>query len=464
MNSIKNFRMLTLVLVLVVSSVSSAIVSRAEDLVKPVIFIHGMAGSAQQFESQAMRFVSNGWPADYLFAFEWTAAFPSPETTAERMVRLDAYIDTILMVTGADKVYLMGHSAGTGVSQSYLALPERAAKVAKYVNIDGSQASALPGGVPTLAIWAELAGSGAINPSRQIVGATNVVLPGQYHVQSATSAEAFAAMFEFFTGNAPVTTDIVPEPPGQVRLAGRAVFFPANQGVGEATLQIWEVDGATGFRTKNKPEATYGISGNGYYDGTWGPFKAQGAKQYEFVLLREGFRPHHFYFQPFTRSNNFIRLNTSPPGGIGEYMDQSDNHSNIVITRQNELRNEDILKINNDNVVAALDPITKAIIGLFVYDKNADGESDLTQPCSYYNTITFMSGVDLYMPAFGPPVGTISIVLTPRGGGGKTQKINIANWASSGNAISIGFNDYIQDINAWTEYVPRQAPGQRKKK
>src|SRR4030042_1969903 len=172
-----------------------ATVAGTDDSIKPIIFVHGMAGSAQQFDSQAMRFASNGWPVNYLFAFEWTAAFPSPETAAERTARLASFVDSVLAQTGAIKVYLMGHSAGTAVSFAYLADPARAAKVATYVNIDGATAAALPGGVPTLALWGELAGTGAGNPPRAIVGATNVLLPGQYHVQSATSAEAFAEMY-----------------------------------------------------------------------------------------------------------------------------------------------------------------------------------------------------------------------------------------------------------------------------
>jgi pimeloyl-ACP methyl ester carboxylesterase len=426
--------------------------------VEPVIFVHGGAGSAQQFESQAMRFASNGWPADLLFAFEYDSTFATQSFFAV-IARLDAFVDSVLAQTGAAQVYLMGHSLGTFVSQTYLSVPPYAAKVAKYVNIDGGTASAPPGGVPTLAIWAELAGTGVVNPPRAIVGATNVLLKGQFHVQSATSAEAFAAMFEFFTGEPPATTDIIPVPPGQVRLAGRAVFFPANMGVGDATVEIWEVNDATGARKYDEPEATYTLSGTGYYDGTWGPFEANGMKHYEFVIVREGFRPHHFYFEPFMRSNYFVRLQTSPPGGIGEGMDQSPNHSNIVVTRQNDWRDEDVLEINGDCVLPAICGIAKNLIGLFIYDKDADGVSDLSQPVPLYHAITFMSGVDLYMPAAEPPDGTISIVVTPRWGSGKTQVINVPNWASSEHAMSVIVNDYVQDIDSWPEYVPRQAPG-----
>jgi len=427
--------------------------------VKPIVFVHGGAGSAQQFESQAMRFASNGWPVDLMFAFEYDSTFAT-QNMSMVIARLDAFVDSVLAQTGADKVYLMGHSLGTMVSHTYLATPSHAAKVAKYVNIDGAIAAALPGGVPTLAIWAQLAGTGAINPPRAIVGATNVLLPGQFHVQSATSAEAFAAMYAFFTGQPPATTDILPEPPGQVEIAGRAVFFPANKGVGDATVEIWEVDGATGYRIYDEPVATCTVSGTGYYDGAWGPVQVNGLKHYEIVLLREGFRPHHFYFEPFMRSDYFVRLQTSPPGGIGDYMDRSDNHSNIVVTRQKDWRDEDVLQVNGVSVLPALAPIRKNLIGLFIYDKGADGASNLSAPIPYYHAITFMSGVDLYMPAADPPDGTISLVVTPRGGGGKTQVINLPNWASSEHAISVVVNDYVQDIDSWIKYVPGQAPGQ----
>ena len=137
----------------------------------------------------------------------------------------------------------------------------RAAKIARYVNIDGRTAAALPGGVPTLAIWA---GKGwTYNPANEIVGATNVLLPDQSHVEVATSPESFAHIFQFFTGLSPWTTDIVMEPPGAVRLAGRAVLFPLNIGADGATLEIWEVNGETGARRCKKPAAVYRLDATG---------------------------------------------------------------------------------------------------------------------------------------------------------------------------------------------------------
>ena len=424
--------------------------------IRPIIFVHGSGGSGAQFESQSMRFTSNGYPADLLFAFEYNTSMPDTEGSAARMARLDAFVDQVLTRTGADKVYLMGHSRGTTESFAYLGVPARAAKVAKYVNVDGSSSKTAI--VPTLALWATRGWS--YNSANQIVYATNVFIPNQTHVEVATSAESFVEMYKFFTGNPPATDQIVPEPPGQVRLAGRAMFYPQGTGVGEGTLEIWEVNGYTGARISNRPKATYNLSGSEFTDGAWGPFKAQGLKNYEFVIVRAGARPHHFYFQPFMRSNYFVRLLTSPSGGVGDLMERSLDSAALVITRNKEFWGDDtvsndILTISGVNVInAATCPITKAIyrtgvIGIFAYDRYLDGQTNVSAPIPAFFAVGFMTGVDTYISAADPPYGTISMVLTPRDGGGKTQVINIANWASLNHSVSVPFNDYLQDVVAF---------------
>jgi triacylglycerol esterase/lipase EstA (alpha/beta hydrolase family) len=390
-----------------------------------------------------MRFESNGYPASYIAVHEYDSSY-SINTMEDVWAGLDQLIDNLLGQTGADQVDILGHSLGTVVMFGYLgSSPERAAKVAHYVSIDGMPSAAPPGGVPTLAIWA-----GRGTPDRQIVGATNVTVPDQTHVQSATSAESFVEMYKFFTGEDPATKDIVPEPPGQVELAGRAVIFPQNQGATNATLEIWKVDGATGGRIGEKPEAVYSPGG----DGSWGPFKARGGQNYEFVVVREGLSTTHFYYEPFARSDYLIRLNLDPPvDGVGSLMDTSDHQSNMLILRYREFWGDqgvedDTLQVNGVNVVnAATSPLSKRVNGVFVYDEGADGASDLTAPIPAYFAITFLTGVDLFIPGATPPTGTTLVVLTPRGGGGKTQVINVRNWASSTDGITVQFRDYLQD-------------------
>ena len=115
----------------------------------PIVFVHGQSGSAQQFETQAMRFTSNDYPQELLFAFEYDT-----DQEDNPLADLDAFLDGVLAETGAREVYAIGHSRGTSVWTSYLEDPafNGPAKVAKYANIDGRSPAGLPGGVPTIGI------------------------------------------------------------------------------------------------------------------------------------------------------------------------------------------------------------------------------------------------------------------------------------------------------------------------
>jgi len=485
MKHIKLFSMITVVMLVGILFSSATTVDAKKSAPtpgNPMIFVHGGSGSATQFESQAMRFTSNGYPHELIYALEYDSTF-SINTVAQVYTAMDALIAKVQSETSAAKVDILGHSLGTTMmiggmvgavmTPGYLnTSAERNAKVGHYVNIDGRTATELPGTgvgvpIPTLALW-----SGWGFPGREIVGAWNVIVPNQTHVQTATSAESFVYMYEFFTGQAPATSDIVPEPPGQVRLAGRVVFFPQNVGVQNAILEVWRVDGDTGFRIDKKPEAVYSING----DGAWGPFKAKGGWYYEFVLFRDGAIPQHFYAESYHRSDYLIRLQTSY--AISAYLDKSDHTTNLNIQRDKEIWGDqgiqnDSLEINGFEVIYPVPfTITKRVIGVFVFDQGAllpppafsdhvpDGVSHLGNTILPFYLQSFLTGVDLVIPGATPPDSTIPVVLTPRDGGGGTQVINVPNWASSGDAVSIRFRDYLQDINSWTDYVPNQAPGQ----
>jgi hypothetical protein len=412
----------------------------------PIIFVHGGAGSGAQFESQAMRFTSSGYPQNYIAVLEYDSTF-SINTMDQVHARLDQLIADLLKETGANKVDLLGHSLGTRVSQLYLrSSPARALMVAHYVNIDGYGSTDLPGGVPTLALWA---GSnppdfGPPGNIRRIEGATNVTIPGVTHVECATCAASFFEMYKFFTLHEPKTTEILPEPFGSIRLAGRAVLFPQNVGVADSTLEIFKVNSHTGFRIHKNPEAVYAIDETG----NWGPFKAKAGEHYEFVLMPQGNTIHHFYYEPFIRSDYLIRLLEARP--LDSYADKSEHQSNLNIIRYRELWgdqvvNNDILAINGVNYVnAAICPLSKMVNSTFVYDKGADGVSALTQPIPFYYAITFITGVDLNIAGSNPPDGRIRVVVMPRGGEGGLQVLNVPNWASTTDRITIQIRDFLQ--------------------
>jgi pimeloyl-ACP methyl ester carboxylesterase len=401
---------------------------------RPMIFVHGGSGSGAQFESQAMRFASNGYPADHVRVHEYDSFF-TLASQAQVIAGLDALVDQVIAETGTDRVDLLGHSLGTTISQGYLSAPERAAKIAHYVNIDGAQAAAPPGGVATLAIW------GAGNPAREIAGAENVYFPNQTHVQVATSAESFAAQYEFLNDAPPATTAILPEV--RVQLAGRAVIFPQNLGVDDATLQIFEVDAATGGRLRTDPDATYALSSP---VGAFGPFEAIGGRRYEFVILRDDARPHHFYTEPVVRSDFLIRLltvdaNIQPGAAIQANAEQSDHAAGFVLTRYREFwgdqgANSDVLLLNGLNIISPTNsPIAKRVNAMFVGDDDLDGVNDLVAPNAFYFALPFITAMDVFMPAAIPPTGVIRLENTSREG--FSTAITVPNWATSMNVTSI---------------------------
>ncbi len=394
---------------------------------RPVVFVHGSAGSGQQFQTQAKRFAVNGYPIDLIEAHEYDSTF-TLNTMADVWAGLDARIIRLLETSGQQQIDLLAHSLGTFVVQGYLnSSPERAARVANYVNLDGRTAEAPPGGVRTLAIWGEG------DQSRTVAGATNAYLPEQGHTETVTSPESFQHSYRFFTGRSPQTTAIGTE--ARIQLAGRAVLFPQNAGVSAGALEVYELN-ELGLRTRRV--ATVALSG----DGSFGPITAKGGARYEFALIRAGAPVHHFYFQPFRRTDNLIRLLASPPGGgLGALVETSDRHAAIVVNRNKEWwGGSDRLWVNGRDILnEATSPRVKRTIGIFAFDAGSDRVTDLSKPLPAFFAQTFITGVDIHIPA----LGLTTVVSQQRGTSGVPDAFVIPAWPSSGHRSTLTFDDYV---------------------
>ncbi len=398
-----------------------------------VIFVHGFVGTGAQFESQKMRFMSNGYPEGWIEAIDYDSTFGT-ESRAQVHERIDQLVAQLKERTGRPKVDILGHSLGTSVMQEYLnSSPERAAYVAHYVNIDGRTADAPPGGVPTLAIWA-----GRGEPGRQIAGATNVTVPNQTHVESATSREAFVEMYKFFTGKAPAH-DLVPESSG-ITIAGRLLHFPVNRGVVGATLEIWELESASGQRRGSDPVARVSIDDSG----DWGPIDVVAGRHYEFSVIRPGVQTHHHYYEPFVRSDHLVRLLESD---LLSQLGDRGNHVGGVILRYKELwgdqpGQDDVLAINGTSVcVPALCPIEKRVNAFFFFDRGSDGRTDLSSPDPRFDALPFVVAGDVYVPAAMPPNGKGTVELRSRGGG-PARAVNFPNFSSLTDTVTVQLNDF----------------------
>jgi triacylglycerol esterase/lipase EstA (alpha/beta hydrolase family) len=430
-----------------------------EDTLRPVLFIHGGAGSASQFESQAQRFMANGYPLSYLGVYEYNTSGGQdpfdPEQAAQRNAQINEIIDSLLEIAGADKIDLIGHSMGTRVSFAYLeASADNADKVANYVSIDGFDADVLPGGVSTLALWGQYV-------DRDVAGAENVYPDPENpvgHIEVCTSAESFKRIYEFFNESEPETINIPRSEDENILIEGRAVLFPENAGAEGTTLEIYEVDRTTGMMHSDTPDYIKQIDS----DGKWGPVSVKNGATYMFALKRDGFgNNHYFYREGFFQDNHFIRLNTSlPDSGVGQYLHRSSGHTNIMVTRDKEFwgdqaESNDVLLVRDTGDAGAVNVVTKETAyllnrtnTLFLHDRNSDGESSLPGPDPFFSLpqLPFMSGLDLFIPASSRPDQTIRLELTPRGGG-RTQVINVANWPSDEvRSVSVLFRDYSEPV------------------
>jgi len=423
----------------------------------PIVFVHGGAGSAAQYEVQAERFASNDYP-NLVTGLDRFASSIQPVNE-----QMDDFFDAVVAQTGASQIYVVAHSAGTSAMVGYLnSSPERSARVAKYINIDGAKGVNCPGN-PAPVNCMNISQSGSLGP-------INVNFPQFQHTQCVTTPESFAVQYKYFTGKEPKTTLVLPEPPGQVDISGRAIYFPANIGVDGSTLEIWEVDGDTGARIAAVPKEVIDIGPTG----EWGPVNVNGKKYYEFALSRpEVAFETHYYFQPFIRDNHLIRLLATPAdSAILTNTPTGPDHTAVVILRYfdyltNGVTGNDTMWVTTRSPAWDNDPVNPtpptlnilsdpAIaprtykLGIHAHDRYMDKVSTLAL-VPWFATQAFQTGVDIWMPATEPPDGKITFMNEPKGDTTMPQTINIPNWASEGHRVLVMFNGYFQKINSWPE-------------
>jgi pimeloyl-ACP methyl ester carboxylesterase len=403
--------------------------ARAAFAQNPVLFVHGIEGSGSQFESQKMRFTSNGYPQAWVDEVDYDSTRAVGDKS-EVDAQIDDKIAALKKKTGRDKVDVIAHSLGTSVMHDYItSSDERKASIGKYVNVDGQADNP---GVPTLAVWA-----GRGEPGRSMDGAENVTIPDQTHVQTCTSKQSFAEYYKFLTGR-PAAHDIVPQR-GAIKLAGRALNFPQNNGLSGATVQLWQVDG-DGKRVGDKPVASKSVDDSGDF----GPFKAATGTRYEFALVRDGFPTHHLYYEPFARSDYAIRLLESD--AITAYAGNRPGSEGLVLIRYKELWGDqegetDVLKVNGLSICTPdICPISKQVNALFAFDFNRNGQSDLSSDPAL-SQLPFIGSVDLFIPGASPPDATTTIELTSRGVGA-ARVVKIPNWEATNDSVTVQFNDF----------------------
>jgi pimeloyl-ACP methyl ester carboxylesterase len=421
----------------------------------PIVFVHGGAGSGAQYEVQAQRFASNGYP-NLVTGLDRVSSAIQPVNE-----QMDDFFDAVMAETGADQIYVVAHSAGTSAMVSYLnSSPERSARVAKYINIDGAKGDVCPGN-PEPVDCLNISQSGSL-------GTNNVNFPQFQHTQCVTAAESFVEQYKFLTGREPWTTLVLPEPPGQVEVGGRVILFPANTAAEGTTLEIWEIDGDTGHRISAHPKKVMEIGA----DGNFGPIHVNGKKYYEFTLYRTDVDYiTHYYFQPFIRDNYLLRLLVAPPdSALYEHTPRGPDHTALIILRYFDYltgaeSENDTLWVTTSSPAWDDDPVNPTPptlnilseaniaprtfkLGIHAFDVGIDKVSTLLREDWFY-TQAFQTGVDIWMPATEPPDGTITLVNEPGKFPTLPQTMNIPNWSSENHRVLVMPNAYFQEINSW---------------
>ena len=98
----------------------------------------------------------------------------------------------------------------------------------------------------------------------------------------------------------------------------------------------------------------------------------------------------------------------------------------------------------SDLATPALAPQSKRAIGMFAFDRGVDGVTDLSAPIPTLFALPFITGGDVFLPATTPPDASIRIETVARGGTGVPEVLNVPNWASATDHVSVMLRDFSQ--------------------
>ena len=100
---------------------------------QPVVLVHGLGGSAADWDPVIARLRSDGWSDRELAAATYSSSISNPSVAAQ----LSDRIDSVLAATGWDKVDLVTYSMGGLSTRYYLKSLGGVAKVDAWVSIAG---------------------------------------------------------------------------------------------------------------------------------------------------------------------------------------------------------------------------------------------------------------------------------------------------------------------------------------
>jgi pimeloyl-ACP methyl ester carboxylesterase len=398
--------------------------SDCDKTLRPIVFVHGTFGSATEISNTALLFGSNGYCQDRFVAVEYNSLGGNPEE------QLEALIDKVLADTGFDQVDLAGHSQGTRHACTYLSDETRRAKVAHYLNISGGCDGY---GIPTFSLSSE---NDLMGTPHHAMGdnVEQVTLVDEDHVALSGSKLGFSAMYKYLVGKDPKYTDVQCGDETIV-LDGKSVTFGDNEPVAGSSIDVFDVDELDDPRERGNPELTITTDDAGHFH-----TELKRGVRYEFrVNAADGSLLGYGYHAAFKRSDylmRFLSASTNPvvAGASTDVVVRNPNHAGVVgryvagAFRKdwgNSLKFDGVEVLTDDNA-----PRSASVVGLFMYDANENGKSDLG---AVLPNGSFLLGTDVFLDASEPR--WIDVEWTNEEG--STAYLKIPNWPSTDNLISI---------------------------
>lgn len=362
----------------------------------PIIFVHGMLASGDTYAGQISRFEANGYDAKLLYAYDWNSLSFGRGGATDGLQHM---VDSVIALTKSPKVYLVGHSAGSGLVYGFCQDSSRASSIAGVVLIGGfkQDTSAGPKGeIPTLNIFSE--GDLVAKGGSEIPGAINVRLKDEDHYEVATGVRAFDAMYKFITnGQTSVLDAVYNDDP--IQLAGKAVSLGNNAPLAGGMISIYELNPLNGNRLRLQPDATYKVDANGQ----WGTFMGKRGATYEFLLNGPDStdRPIHYFREPFMNSNSNIYLRSIPSSGLMAMMFSGipqDSFPALAVFSSSKavVSGRDFLSVDGTELTKTdfFKP-SRTTIAMFLYDGNNNKQSDLSGVGLFNMQGVFLAGIDM---------------------------------------------------------------------
>ena len=410
---------------------SGPLIPGCSDSHRPVIFVHGMFGSGDNYTDMVQRFLQNGYCPEKISLLDYDTADLDIDIGVEA---LSDRVDELIAGSGFDQVDLIGHSMGGAIGATYVNTGSNADKIAHYVHAASGPNYTFPSGlaVRSISSYSDIAVG-----FTDIPGIENIEIPGADHFAVISREESFAATYEFFNDGAePVTTTIIPQDE-DLRLEGKAVSIGDNVPMEGARIEIYPLDPDTGERTGEKPAACFLVDA----EGEWGVFEAEKDTYYEMTLTAENVRVMHYYYQPFLRSQPTVYLLSllgQSDSVISKMVNQiipfDDNMSVVALFSASHAihSGRDTASVDGYDLATPelADPIQDTI-AYFLSDQNHNGISDYTQ--GMLSSMPFLANLDYFIPTSTPR----SVRLEVNG-----SVLNVRNWKSDTEGIIFAVFNY----------------------